>query len=133
MLGRPGRIVVSTGLLQRPDASQRRALLAHERAHLAGGHHVHNTAAHLAAAASPLLGRLAAAVALACDRRADKTAAATCRRSTIAEALAPRLRWWRVALLIRLLAATAATLAEAMHDTERLFELAQVTYGGGQR
>ena len=132
MLGRPGRIVVSTGLLRRPDASERRALLAHERAHLAGGHHVHNTAAHLAAAASPLLGRLAAAVALACERRADETAAA-CRRSTIAEALAPRLRWWRVALLIRLLAATAATLAEAMHDTERLFELAQVTYGGGQR
>ena len=133
MLGRPGRIVVSTGLLRRPDASERRALLAHERAHLAGGHDVHNTAAHLAAAASPLLGRLAAAVALACERRADETAAATCRRSTIAEALAPRLRWWRVALLIRLLAATAATLAEAMHDTERLFELAQVTYGGGQR
>ena len=132
MLGRPGRIVVSTGLLRRPDASERRALLAHERAHLAGGHDVHNTAAHLAAAASPLLGRLAAAVALACERRADETAAA-CRRSTIAEALAPRLRWWRVALLIRLLAATAATLAEAMHDTERLFELAQVTYGGGQR
>ncbi len=40
----------------------------------------------------------------------------------------PRLTWWRLALLIGLLAATAATLTEALHDTERLFELAQATY-----
>jgi Zn-dependent protease with chaperone function len=163
--GHPGRIVVSTGLLRRLDAGQRRALLAHERAHLTGRHHLHHTAAHLAAA-NPLLGRLPAAVTLACERWADETAAATCRRTTVADALtraatstalpasavvlaaavtdltarigalrapAVRLTWWRIALLIGLLAATAAALAEAMHDTERLFELAQATYRGGQR
>jgi Zn-dependent protease with chaperone function len=163
--GHPGRIVVSTGLLRRLDATQRRALLAHERAHLAGRHHLHHTAAHLAAA-NPLLHRLPAAVTLSCERWADETAAATCRRDTVADALtraatsrpmpasavvlaaavtdladrigalrtpAVRLTWWRIALLIGLLAATAATLAEAMHDTERLFELAQATYRGGQR
>jgi len=164
--GRPGRIVVSAGLLRRLDAGQRRALLTHERAHLDGRHHLHHTAAHLAAAANPLLGRLPAAVALACERWADETAAAICHRDTVANALtraatsrsmpasaavlaaaatdiatrigalrAPAVRptWWRIALLIGLLAATAATLAEAMHDTERLFELAQATYRGGQR
>jgi Zn-dependent protease with chaperone function len=163
--GHPGRVVVSTGLLRRLDASQRRALLAHERAHLTGRHHLHHTAARLAAA-NPLLHRLPSAVTLACERWADETAAATCRRDTVADALtraatntgipasavvlaaavtdmadrigalrapAPRLRLWRVALLIGLLAATAATLAEAMHDTERLFDLAQATYRGGQR
>jgi hypothetical protein len=35
---------------------------------------------------------------------------------------------WRVALLIALLVATAATVTEAAHDTERLFELAQAAY-----
>src|SRR5207253_2752793 len=37
--GRPGRIAVSRGLLQKLDAPERRALLAHERAHLVHRHH----------------------------------------------------------------------------------------------
>ena len=62
-------------------------------------------------------------------------AAATDIATRIGALRAPAVRptWWRIALLIGLLAATAATLAEAMHDTERLFELAQATYRGGRR
>lgn len=159
--GRPGRIVVTTGLLRRLDAGQRRALLAHERAHLLHHHYVHHTAAHLAAAVNPLLGRLPAAVELSCERWADEDAARVCHRDTVADALtraaaggrspalavvlaaaasdvadrigalrvpAPRLVLWRVGLLLGLLAATAVAVAEATHDTERLFELARTAY-----
>jgi hypothetical protein len=40
---------------------------------------------------------------------------------------------WRVTLLSVLLAATAVAVALALHDTERLFELAQSAYRTGQR
>ena len=50
--GRPGRIVVSSGLLRALTAAERRGVLAHERAHLRHHHHVHHTAAQLAAAAT---------------------------------------------------------------------------------
>jgi hypothetical protein len=35
---------------------------------------------------------------------------------------------WRVALLVGLVAATAATVLEAAHDTERMLDLAQAAY-----
>jgi hypothetical protein len=38
------------------------------------------------------------------------------------------LTLWRVALLVLMVAATAAAVIEAAHDTERLFELAQAAY-----
>ena len=60
--GMPGRIVVSTGMLDAFDEPERRALLAHERAHLAYGHHVFVTLAHLAASTNPLLRPMATAV-----------------------------------------------------------------------
>jgi hypothetical protein len=41
---------------------------------------------------------------------------------------APRMTLWRVALLVGLLAATAGTVLEAAHDTERLFDVAQAAY-----
>ena len=159
--GRPGRIVITTGLLRHLDPGQRRALLAHERAHLNHHHHIHQSVATFAAAVNPLLGRLPAAVELSCERWADEDAATTCPRDTVADTLtraatasrltgpavvlaaavtdiaarvgalrspAPRLTLWRIALLIGLLAATTAAVAEAMHDTERLFELAQAAY-----
>ena len=162
--GRPGRIVVTTGLLRSLDTGQRRALLAHERAHLHHRHHLHHTATHLAVAVNPLLHRLPAAVELSCERWADEDAARVCRRDTVADTLtraatsgrspalaavlaaaatdvadrigalhapAPRLVLWRVALLLGLLAATAIAVAVAMHDTERLFELAQSAYRSG--
>jgi len=85
--GRPGRIVVTTGLLRRLDATERRAVLAHERAHLDHHHHLHHSAAHLSAAVNPLLGRLPAAVERSCERWADEDAAHMCRRDTVADAL----------------------------------------------
>lgn len=85
--GRPGRIVVSTGLLRNLAAPERRAVLAHERAHLEHHHHVHHALAQLAAAVNPLLSRLPAAVALSAERWADEAAAATCRRDIVADAL----------------------------------------------
>jgi len=85
--GRPGRIVVTSGLLRRLDAPERRAVLAHERSHLERRHHLHQSVAHLAVAANPLLRALPASLASACERWADEDAAASCRRGTVARAL----------------------------------------------
>jgi Zn-dependent protease with chaperone function len=85
--GRPGRIVVTTGLLRSLDGGQRRALLAHERSHLVRGHHWHQSAAALACAANPLLWRIPAMLELSCERWADEDAAAASARSTVATAL----------------------------------------------
>jgi beta-lactamase regulating signal transducer with metallopeptidase domain len=159
--GRPGRIVATSALLRSLDASQRRALLAHERAHLAHRHHLHQSVGALAAALNPLLARVPPALERSCERWADEDAAHECPRSAVAAALtraatssrptapavvlaagaadvaerigalhqpAPRLALWRVVVLIGLLAATAAAVAVAMHDTEHLFELAQAAY-----
>ncbi len=85
--GRHGRIVVTSGLLRRLDAPQRRALLAHERAHLRHRHHLHQTATMIAVALNPLLRPLRAAVRLSCERWADEDAAAVSPRGTVAQAL----------------------------------------------
>jgi beta-lactamase regulating signal transducer with metallopeptidase domain len=85
--GRPGRIVVSSGLLRTLTAAQRRGVLAHERAHLRQHHHVHHTAAYLAAATNPLSFALPRAVALASERWADETASRACTRADVARAL----------------------------------------------
>lgn len=73
--GRPGRIVVSTGMLDALDEAGRRALFAHEQAHLHGRHYVFASAARLAAAANPLVRPLAGAVDFAVERWADEHAA----------------------------------------------------------
>ena len=73
--GWPGRIVVSGRLLEALDEPGRAALLAHERAHLAGRHHLFTTVAHLAAAANPVLLPLARAVDYTVERWADERAA----------------------------------------------------------
>lgn len=86
--GRPGRIVVTRGMLRVLSVDERRALLAHERAHLRHRHHRHVTAAVMAAAVNPLLGRLPAAMAFSIERWADEDAARTVPRSTAARALA---------------------------------------------
>jgi hypothetical protein len=75
LTGRQGRVVVSTGMLAALDQAQRRALVAHERAHLAGRHHLFLAAAHLAAAANPLLRPAERAVAYTVERWADECAA----------------------------------------------------------
>jgi Zn-dependent protease with chaperone function len=73
--GLPGRIVVSTGMLQALDDADREAMLAHERAHLSCHHYVFAAAAHLAAAANPMLRPMATAVAYTTERWADENAA----------------------------------------------------------
>jgi Zn-dependent protease with chaperone function len=87
--GRPGRIVVTAAMLRALNAPQRRALLAHERAHLAGRHSLLLAVAQLAAAANPLLIPVRRAVGYLCERHADELAAdATGDRALVAEALA---------------------------------------------
>ncbi|MDQ0908920.1 Zn-dependent protease with chaperone function [Streptomyces canus] len=73
--GRPGRIVVSAGMLAALDQRERRVLIAHEHAHLTHRHHVHVALAHLAAVVNPLLRPLASAVEFTVERWADETAA----------------------------------------------------------
>ncbi|MFF2849607.1 M56 family metallopeptidase [Streptomyces sp. NPDC058001] len=70
-----GRVVVSTGMLDSLDARERGALVAHERAHLAGRHHRFLLAVRLAARANPLLRPLQDAVAYTAERWADEEAA----------------------------------------------------------
>ncbi|HEY2053571.1 MAG TPA: M56 family metallopeptidase [Solirubrobacterales bacterium] len=73
--GRPGRIVVSRSLLARLSPFERRVVLAHERAHLAAGHHWHRSVVAVAAAANPLLRPLVGAVGFTTERWADERAA----------------------------------------------------------
>ncbi|MFF8511507.1 M56 family metallopeptidase [Streptomyces sp. NPDC015492] len=71
-----GRVVVSTGMLAGLAPAERRALFAHERAHLAGRHHRHLLTVHLAARANPFLRPLRTAVSYTAERWADEEAAA---------------------------------------------------------
>ena len=92
--GRPGRIVVTRSLLRLLTPGERRVLLAHERAHLEGGHLWHRYAVALAIAANPLLRPLSGAIAYTTERWADEQAASALGdRRRAARALA------RVALL----------------------------------
>lgn len=74
--GRPGHVVVSQGMLRSLDRDERRALLAHERAHLRRSHHRYVWACEVAASALPLLRPLRRAVRLSTERWADEDAAA---------------------------------------------------------
>ncbi|MGW4287966.1 M56 family metallopeptidase [Streptomyces sp. NPDC004673] len=83
-----GRVVVSTGMLTRLAARERRALFAHERAHLAGGHHRFLLLVQLAARANPFLRPLRTAVSYTVERWADEEAAGVVRsRQTVARAI----------------------------------------------
>ncbi|WP_405614737.1 M56 family metallopeptidase [Streptomyces sp. NBC_01508] len=73
--GAPGRIVVSAGMLACLEPAEREALLAHERAHLAGRHHRLLLAVRLAGCANPLLRPLMSAVTYSTERWADEEAA----------------------------------------------------------
>lgn len=73
--GRPGRVVLSTGLLQALSAPQRRAVLAHEVAHLRHHHYIYVQLGRLATAANPLLRPVSRTIELAVERWADEVAA----------------------------------------------------------
>ncbi|RKE21707.1 M48 family metalloprotease [Streptomyces sp. TLI_171] len=74
--GRPHRVVATTGMLAALSAPERVALLAHERAHLAGRHHLLLAAAEYAAACHPALRSLGPALGYHLERWADECAAA---------------------------------------------------------
>lgn len=76
--GLPGRIVVSTGMLNALDDADREAMLAHESAHLACHHYAFVAIAQLAATCNPLLRPVAAAVSYTVERWADEHAATAC-------------------------------------------------------
>lgn len=87
--GTSGRIVASRSLLAALPADERRALLAHEAAHLHHQHHRFRAATELATAVNPLLRPTVAAVRFATERWADEDAAlATGDRVVVAHALA---------------------------------------------
>ncbi|MEU6666746.1 M48 family metalloprotease [Streptomyces sp. NPDC046727] len=75
--GRPHRVVVTTAMLRSLDGPEREALLAHERAHNAGGHHYALAAAELAAHCHPALRPVRDTIRLAAERAADEAAAAS--------------------------------------------------------
>jgi hypothetical protein len=93
--GRHRRIVASTGMLTSLSGPQRRALLAHEEAHLRYHHHVFVQLGRLAAAANPLMRPVSRAVDGCVERWADTVAArvvgdrVTVARAVAAAALAP--------------------------------------------
>ncbi|HWR48088.1 MAG TPA: M56 family metallopeptidase [Pseudonocardiaceae bacterium] len=106
--GRPGRILVTRGLLSVLDGDERRVVLAHERAHLRSRHHWLRAATEVCAAVNPVLIPVREAVAFLVERSADEHAAAvTGSRELVARALtkaalaseaAGRVRLWPAAL-----------------------------------
>jgi Zn-dependent protease with chaperone function len=86
--GRPGRILVTRGMLSALDGDERRVLLAHERAHLQGRHHRLRALAEVCAAVNPVLIPVREAVAYLVERSADEHAATvTGSRELVARAL----------------------------------------------
>jgi Zn-dependent protease with chaperone function len=73
--GRPGRVLITQGLLELLDGKERRVVLAHERAHLTGRHHGLRATAEVCAAMNPMLVLVREAVAFLVERNADEHAA----------------------------------------------------------
>ncbi|WP_086830892.1 M56 family metallopeptidase [Streptomyces sp. NRRL B-24572] len=86
--GHRDRVVVTTGMLAGLSSPERRALFAHERAHLAARHHRFLLVVRLAARANPVLRPLQTAVVFTAERWADEEAAnAVGDRRTVALAI----------------------------------------------
>ena len=148
--GWPGRVVVSTGMLRTLDGAERGALMAHERSHLRNHHHFFLLVLQLSAAACPLLFALAWEGAFTVERWADEDAAEEVGdRRLVARAVAraalakkdgrhregalaatggPVPRRMPLVVFALLLALCCGSLAEATHDTEKMFEGAQHAY-----
>ncbi|MGH3752638.1 MAG: M56 family metallopeptidase [Pseudonocardiaceae bacterium] len=73
--GRPGRILITRGLLTALDGDERRVVLAHERAHLQSRHHWLRAATEVCAAVNPVLIPVRESVAFLVERCADEHAA----------------------------------------------------------
>ncbi len=88
--GRPGMVVATEGLARKLNDGQRRAVLAHEYAHLRGGHHRLIRGCEVLAAALPWIPLFASApkaVAALAEFAADDSAAAATSPATIRSAL----------------------------------------------
>ncbi|SDN05541.1 M56 family metallopeptidase [Streptomyces wuyuanensis] len=86
--GRRDRIVVTTAMLTGLNSVERRALFAHERAHLTHRHHRFLLTVQLAARANPFLRPLRTAVSYTAERWADEDAATQVgSRRTVATAI----------------------------------------------
>jgi Zn-dependent protease with chaperone function len=86
--GRPGRILITRGLLSTLDGDERRVVLIHERAHLQSRHHWLRATTEVCAAVNPVLIPVREAVAFLVERCADEHAAAvTGSRALVARAL----------------------------------------------
>lgn len=76
--GKAGQIVVSTALLARLNAAERRVVIAHERAHARHRHDRYLLIAAVAAAAVPPLRAVASRLTFSIERWADEDAASEC-------------------------------------------------------
>ncbi|AWZ22989.1 MULTISPECIES: M56 family metallopeptidase [Rhodococcus] len=88
--GRPGFVVATDGLSQCLSGSEREAVLAHERAHLRGSHHLIVTACDILAAvlpAVPLFAAAPSAVKTLVELTADQHAARATSTATVCSAL----------------------------------------------
>ncbi|MFJ9639333.1 M56 family metallopeptidase [Streptomyces sp. NPDC101178] len=74
--GRRGRVVVTSGMVRSLKEGEREVLLAHERAHLAGRHHLLSAVVDLAAVVHPSIRSLREALVFHLERWADEDAAA---------------------------------------------------------
>lgn len=72
--GNPGRVIVSTGMLEQLNHSEQRVLYAHERSHLRHNHHRFLHLSETAAAALPILRPITDQVRFATERWADEDA-----------------------------------------------------------
>ncbi|MEV5795763.1 M56 family metallopeptidase [Streptomyces sp. NPDC052192] len=70
-----GRIVVTTGMLRALTPGERSVLLAHERAHLDGRHHLFLATSQLSGWCHPALAGVTRLVSFAAERAADESAA----------------------------------------------------------
>jgi Zn-dependent protease with chaperone function len=114
--GRPGRIVITSGMIEALTESEREVLLAHERTHVSASHYVFAALVRLSAAANPLLRPLAAAVNYSVERWADERAASvtgsrplvahTVAKAALAAAAAPARRAGSAAVLAGLTGAS---------------------------
>ncbi|MFG3055849.1 M48 family metalloprotease [Kitasatospora sp. NPDC048239] len=88
--GRTGRIVVTAAMLRTLDAHGRDVLLAHERSHLSGRHHLLARTVQLSSAAHPAVRGLASATSFQLERWADEDAAAAVGNRRVAAAAVAR-------------------------------------------
>ncbi|MGW4968884.1 M56 family metallopeptidase [Streptomyces albidoflavus] len=73
--GRPGRVVVTSGMMRTLRDQEREVLLAHERAHLRGRHHLLSAVTDLTTTIHPALRSVREALVFHLERWADESAA----------------------------------------------------------